>query len=298
MPQGLKGFKKVGLEDGERASVLYHSIFDYPLSKEDLIRWKAGKKVSLKKVPEIVFYNGYYFLKGSLKGKKNLLLQRKQMEEIAGGKMSLAKKAANFLSLIPSIRMVAITGSLAMKNASEDSDIDLMVIAEKRLLWTTRALSWFLLKITGFKLRKPNLKEEKDMLCLNIWMDESDLVWRERNIFTAHEIAQVIPLINRNETYEKFLSQNAWIKEFWPNAVMRKGGNGKYSRPILISSLRSLFGFLFFILFFFFEPLACFLQKLYMKKKVTREVITPTRAVFHPKDWSGNVLSKMEMFQN
>jgi len=299
MPQGLKDLKKIDLGDSEKASVLYHSIFDYPLSKEDLIRWRVGKKVFLKSVPEIVYHDGFYFLKGNLKRKRNFSLQRRRMEEIAGKKMHLAERATDFLSLIPSIKMVGITGSLAMKNASEDSDIDLMIITRKGSLWVARALSWSLLKIFGFKIRKPNLKRKKNMLCLNIWMDESDLIWEKRNIFTAHEIAQIIPLINKEGTYEKFLAKNSWIKGFWPNAVVKKMKEKKNEKsPFLAHFWLSVFGFLFFIPFFCLEPLAYFLQKMYMKKKVTREVITPTRAVFHPKDWSSIILSKIKVFQD
>ena len=54
-----------------------------------------------------------------------------------------------------------------------------------------------------------------------MWLDESDMVWqrKDRNIYTAHEIAQIVPLINKDKTYEKFLSHNRWILDFWPNAV-------------------------------------------------------------------------------
>jgi hypothetical protein len=82
-------------------------------------------------------------------------------------------------------------------------------------------------------------------------------------------LAQIVPLVNKDQAYEKLLFKNKWILKFWPNAVR-------------ISSLKfknfSSKGNLI-------EKLAYKLQYYYMKKKMTREVVTPTRAFFHPQDW-------------
>lgn len=299
MPQDLKDAEQFTLKDYNIASILYHDIFDYPLTESDLHRWKVGKGLALNINPKIIFSRGYYFLKG----KRKVLAQRQIRERVAKKKMKRARKAANLLSFVPMIRMIAITGSLAMRNASIDSDIDLMIITGKGFLWITRALSWFLLKIFGFKIRKPGLKKEKDMLCLNIWLDEGDLVWSKRNIFTAHEIAQIIPLLDRDMTYEKFIKKNIWIKGFWPNVLpygqielrvktikLREKMKGRKMLPFIIYGFRFLFQFI--------ELAAYRLQKLYMGSKITNEIISPTRALFHPKDWSHDVLFKLKQYSN
>ena len=93
------------------------------------------------------------------------------------------------------------------KNNLKNSDIDLLIITRKNMLWTTRALVYGVLKVMGYQLRKPEQKSEKDKLCLNMWLDETSLVWdrKDRNIYTGHEIAQIVPLINKKNIYEKFL---------------------------------------------------------------------------------------------
>ena len=70
----------------------------------------------------------------------------------------------------------------ALNNAKKNSDIDLLIITSKNTLWTTRIISFALLKFAGFKLRRAGDKNEKDKLCLNMWLDESDLVLKKRNI--------------------------------------------------------------------------------------------------------------------
>ena len=144
----------------------------------------------------------------------------------------------------------------------------------------TRLMTYLVLRSTNHTVRKPNDKVQKDKLCLNMWFDESDMTWRDRNLYAAHEIAQIVPLVNKDKTYEKFLWKNRWILNFWPNAVRIK--------PIkkLPPNRRSLIAGLV-------EKLAYQIQFLYMRKKITREVITKARAIFHPQDWGKFVLSRL-----
>jgi hypothetical protein len=109
-----------------------------------------------------------------------------------------------------------------------------------------------------------------------MWLDEADLVWdrQDRNFYTAHEIAQVIPLVNKGGTFERFIYLNRWIKDYWPNRLKL------IRKPKKLQS-SSLLNFLIYP----FELLAFWFQYLYMKKRITREVVTPTRGVFHPRDW-------------
>lgn len=261
----------------EKFAVYYHNLFNYPLNCSEILRWTP------KDIPEghkdnyeVICKNGFCFMKG----KEVLLYERSIKERLSKKKMTIAKNASKILSLIPTIKMIAISGSLAMKNADKNSDIDLFIITKNETLWTTRLFVYFLLKVFNFQIRKRGNKNQKDKLCLNMWMDECNLVWKtHRNIYTAHEIAQLIPLVNKDKTYEYFLSQNKWITKYWSNAVRisnYKFKNNNFSRGISV-----------------LEKIAFKLQYLHMKDKITREIITPTRAIFHPQDMTNTVLSKL-----
>lgn len=266
------------LETSEKLSVYYHDFFDYPLTFSDLIKWDVSKTFASKNDQfSISYQNNFYFLKG----REGLIYKRVLRERVSAKKMEIAKKASNILGFIPSIKMIAVTGSLAMGNAGDESDIDLFIITGKNLLWTTRIFAYLFICLFGIQRRSPMDKVQKDKLCLNMWLDESDLAWlSSRNIYTAHEIAQVIPLINKANTYEKFLSKNKWILKYWPNSVrisnQESGIRNKNSTSMLL------------------EKICYWLQYKHMKSKITREVITPTRAIFHPKDLSKVVLSHLD----
>ena len=260
---------------GEKMAVLYHELFDYPLTFAELLKWSCRAGSGSARQANITSKNGFFFFDG----KESLIYQRLLRKRISTKKLGIAKKAAKILSFIPSVKMVAVTGSLAMRNSTDESDIDLMIVTKKGMLWTTRLLAYCILLATRYSLRRPRVKNERDALCLNMWLDEGDLVFRNRNLYTAHEIAQIVPLVDKNKTYEKFLWKNKWILDFWPNTVKIKNLKFKIENSRGRASL--------------LEWLAFKLQHLYMKPKITREVITPTRALFHPQDWGKIVLSRL-----
>ncbi len=284
------------LKDADLVSLLYHDLFDYPLTSFELIKWKPGEKalkVAGDMVPKVGYRNGYFFIKQ----KEGLVFKRTLREKISDKKLLIAKKAAKIIAKIPSVQMVALTGALCMRNCQDEADIDLLVVTKKGVLWSTRFLVYLMLKILQVPLRVPGERNQKNKLCLNMWLDESDLVWRKRNMFTAHEIAQIVPLFNKDKTHEKFIHKNHWINAYWPNAVKisnlesrikKKEVNKPRFGRIIHNSL-----FILRVL----EPLARALQKEYMRNKVTKEVITPTRALFHPVDWGKYVSSKLRVFQ-
>ncbi|HKB88146.1 MAG TPA: nucleotidyltransferase domain-containing protein [Patescibacteria group bacterium] len=269
---------KEDLDDKEKASILYHNLFDYPLSFSDLIKWKSGNKVEVTKARnQVTNKRGFYFLEG----REGLIYKRLLRKRVSDKKMKIAKASAKIFALIPTIKMVAVTGSLAMENAAEESDIDLMMVTKKGTLWITRLLTYLLTYLFNLSIRKPSDNNQKDKFCLNIWLDETDLLWskKDRNVYTAHEIAQIIPLVNKDKTYEKFLHKNKWLLDYWPNSVKISEKRRVKSEKVFSLDL--------------IEKLAFNLQKNYMMKKVTREIVTPTRALFHPQDWGKVVLGRL-----
>lgn len=245
-------------------SVKYHDIFDYKLTKAEAVKWQ---------------YKNQKIIVSGVKNKGRL-----QREKYSQKKLVIAKKVAKLISKIPTVLFVGITGSLAMMNAKKKSDIDLILITKNGTLWTTRLLVYILLLLTRYQIRIPRQNLEKDKLCLNMWLDETDLVWsrNDRNIYTAHEIAQIVSLVNKNKTYEKFLHLNRWILLYWSNAVKIKNikRSIKKKKKGIWSTL--------------IESLLYKLQLAYMKDKMTREVVGTKRAFFHPHNNSSFILNKLK----
>lgn len=200
-------------------TLAYADIFDYPLKKEEIIKFLiADSSLSLKidqeleNSPLVTKKGDFYFLKG----REVIVPLRKKRKKWSQEKMKIAKKVANWLKLIPTIKLIAITGALAMENSDKDDDIDLLLITTKNRLWLSRGLVVTFLRLTGF-YRRP--KEIKNKICPNMFLDEGHLSLpkRERDLFSAHEVCQLKPLWDKNKTYQQFVKKNLWVKQFLPN---------------------------------------------------------------------------------
>jgi hypothetical protein len=247
---------------GQIASIIYHDLFDFSLTEIELKKWSVNPQ-KIKKL-------GRY----SQPKKKRLRTIR---EKSSQKKLLIARQAVRWMQAIPTIQFVGITGSLAMMNAKDNADIDFLIITSRGTLWITRLMTYLLLKTARFSIRSSKSKDEKDKLCLNMWMDEEDLKIKQKNIYTAHEIAQIIPLVNKSNTYERFVGANPWVFDYWPNAISVKHQTTSVKRKARV-----------------LNTLAYKIQYLHMKNRITREQISLTRAFFHPFDWGERVLEELE----
>jgi len=260
-------------------SIYYHDVFSYPLHFFELDKWKyVGEVKFTNKIDLVETYKGYIFPKG----KKINVITRILRERVSVKKLQIAKKAAKMIGKVPNVLFVGITGSLAMMNAEEDSDIDLMIITRKDSLWLSRILVNIILSLNKFKLRRKNSGVQKDRLCLNIWLTQGRLTWTKKNIYTAHEICQIVPLLNRENTYEKFILKNSWAKRYWQGIVDFDKKSIKTQREKKQPLIKILL-----------ERVSYLLQKYYMRTSMTNEKISYEKALFHPNDWSRLILERI-----
>ncbi len=267
------------LERAILQTLVYHDIFDYPLKAEEIHRYQIGERASrgqidnslklLEKNKKIKSQSGLFFLKG----RKKIIKLRQSRGRFTRAKLKRAKLYARLLMAIPTIKLVAISGALAMENAQKKDDIDLVIIASKNTLWTTRLLANILLQPFRRKAGEPHTK---DKACLNLFLEEYNLKIGTQNLYTAHEVAQMRPLWQRQNTYHRFLKANTWVKNYLPNWQA--------------SSADSTFAFPQLGIIQLFEKLAKNLQLFYMKKKITTEKIGKHQLFFHPKDTQNLVL--------
>lgn len=257
----------------------YFDIFDYPLTFSEIKKYLCCEMElsddefleAVQSIPIIQESNGYFYFLG-----RNVIAE-KRMErlDISMEKLAKAKVIAKFLSFIPTIEYIGVSGSLSMNNASMSDDIDLFFITKNNSLWITRFLVNIVLLLTRQK-RGRGIHNFRDKICPNMFIEESKLSFSEKRktLYTAHEILQLKTLFDRGEFYSQLLSRNKWVEIFFPNLKIadqkRKKtiGLGKFMERILLP----------------FEKLAFSLQKSYMKKHRSIETVTKGRALFHPLD--------------
>lgn len=264
-------------------TLLYSDIFDYPLKKEEI--WKyliSDQKITkkqflndLNKTKGISVSHGLYFLKD----KKETVWKRLEKEKQSKEKLTKAKRLAKALSSIPSIQLIAVSGSLALLSSDLDDDIDFFIVTSKNTLWTTRLLAAFYLLSIG-EYRKRGDKDVAGKICLNMFLDEESMSFdkKRRELYTAHEIAQLYPLIERGNTFSKFQKANSWLLDFLPNAFDEKKKVEKI-KEIRWDWVLTLF-----------EPFLKYIQRAYMKGNLTSEEVSDKILAFHPYNYKEQIL--------
>lgn len=270
-------------------TLTYFDMFDFPLTKEEITHFlhtpfpvpakeieNALVSVSQKRIDSQTFY--------FLPQREKVVRQRVERKKISDNKIRNAERIIKLLGFLPTILFIGISGSLAMKNGDMDSDIDLFIITTPQTVWITRLLVWIFLAV-AFRRRKRGTKG-KDTFCVNMLIARDALLFpKERqDIYTAHEIVQLRPFINKKNTYEVFLNENIWIQKFLANSVSEK---------MVFSESLAAGGLLLFL----FRPIEHVLRNVqlwYLKRHKTIEQTTDKVIAFHPYDYRDTIVKEFE----
>jgi hypothetical protein len=150
------------------------------------------------------------------------------------------------------VRSVMASGSLSKNYMDEKSDLDFFVITAPGRLWIARM---FLILYKRIFL----LNSHKHF-CVNYFVDENHLEIEEKNIFTATELATLIPLAGKSY-YPLLFQKNKWISEFLPNHPALTIENSA-----TLSELKSTNVFEQFLNFFDADSLDTFFMNLTFKR--------------------------------
>ena len=203
------------LKEAVLRTLAYGDIFHYPLTIEEVLRYLIETPASaaaieatlceLVTTDEITHIGEYY----CLPGQEATISVRQSRAANARQLWPQAIHYGNLIGNLPFVKMVALTGSLAVDNVDENGDIDYMIVTEPGHLWTARMIIVALVKW---------VKRQGIVLCPNYLISERALYIEEHNLFTAREISQMIPITGL-KTYQHFRAVNSWTNTFFPNAA-------------------------------------------------------------------------------
>ncbi|WP_420631045.1 hypothetical protein [Candidatus Leptofilum sp.] len=207
--------KQPQLEQAIWRTLSYVDVFDYPLTAAEIHRYLDGVLATLEDVrqmltsspvlaTQISCLHGFY----CLAGREAVVALRQTRQQTSQKLWGEARRYGSLIAQLPFVRMVAVTGSLAMSNVAKEADIDYFIVTENGRLWLARA---FIIGMVRWAARRDIL------LCPNYFVSESALVFSERTIYTAREIAQMVP-ISGLPIYQCLRQQNQWVFQFLPNA--------------------------------------------------------------------------------
>ena len=199
----------------------YKKIFTQPLSLHQLIHFGHGsfsdRDLLEKSLQELInnkkikTKDGRFYLNSSrIKNYQKRLSRSKEMfEEL--------NPVKNIFERVPFIKFIGVSGSLASFNYDEETDdIDFFIVCSEGMLWITRLISFLIFKLLNVYV---NDKNSHLKICPNIYVSSSTMSWpvERRNIYVAHEIAMLQPIVNKDNCYLKFLTVNKWVKDYLPN---------------------------------------------------------------------------------
>jgi hypothetical protein len=205
---------RTAIEQAILQTVAYADVFDYPLNADEIQRYLIGIAANRAMVRSALrssawlgdelARSGKYF---TLAGREVIVEVRRERAATASTYWRGAVRYGHRIGGLPFVRMVAVTGALAMDNIADD-DIDFFIVTEPGRLWLSRALVVGLVKLAATRGL---------VLCPNYILSEQALVLTECNLFTAHEVTQMVPL-HGAATYQRLRELNRWTDQYLPNA--------------------------------------------------------------------------------
>lgn len=220
---------------------LYFAIFKHPLTKEEAKNFCQYKTENIDADLELLVQKKFlYELDGYYLPYNNdsWIKRRIKGNELAEKKMDKARKMSKILSQFPFVRSVMISGSLAKGYMDKSSDIDFFVIMKSGNIAISKAMIGLFRRFFAPK-----------SLCVNYMISEDNLHIKKQNIYTAVEMATLIPTIDSG-LFEPFMNKNmTWVREFLPNATinensilpMRSGLIKKFGEFVLSTALADRF---------------------------------------------------------
>jgi hypothetical protein len=196
-------------------TLLYYDIFDYPLKAGEVFRFLGMNSVTEKDVlqtlNEMALQRNIYKFGDlySVQCSEANILRRIKGNNEAVKFNKLAKEKAIFISRFPFVRAVMASGSLSKDYMDETSDLDFFIVAAPGRLWICRMLLILYKRIF--------LNNSHKFFCVNYFVDTAHLEIEEKNLFTATELATVVPLYGAAYYQQLQQANHRWLIGFFPN---------------------------------------------------------------------------------
>ena len=196
-------------------AVLYADVFNYPLTLAELHRYLIGEKSSPTDLQALIessaWLAGRILCVGNffaLAGRVDVIELRQRRAPLADRLWQIARWCGGLVAHLPFVRLVAVTGALAMDNVGAADDIDFLVVTTPGRVWLARMWIIGVVRLA---------RQIGVQLCPNYILAGTVLEQTQHDLFMAHEIVQMVPLAGHN-LYCQMRVANAWVTDFLPNA--------------------------------------------------------------------------------
>ncbi len=211
----LRATGQTSLHGSILSALAYSGIFNYPLKLTELLFFLTRDsdlveiRMGLDNLKGKIETNGVYYF---LSGRREIVGLRLAREAAQASAYRRACLYGRMIGRLPFIRMVGLTGSLALLNCNGNIDYDYFLVTKENRVWLGRAFALILNRIASLF---------GETLCPNIVLSESALEWQQKDLYAAREICQM-KLISGEQTYLKFRRANRWTDVCLPNASISR----------------------------------------------------------------------------
>ena len=198
------------------ATLAYADVFDFPMRTPEIHHYLIGRRADFDEIDQTLETDPRLRTRierhegvTHLAGRQGLREKRREREEIARRLRPAAARYAGLIASVPFVRMVALTGALALDNTEAFGDIDFLLVTAQGRLWLTRAMVVLLVRRAAL---------EGVSLCPNYLLSETALYLPDQDLFSAHELVQMVPLSGHTHYWHMRRLNHSWVSSFLPNA--------------------------------------------------------------------------------
>jgi len=195
-------------------SVVYASLFDYPLTLDELHRTLEcpltprqiaatyARSATLSAIVEE--RDGFFFLAGHA----DLIAERRRREARSRAFLDRHARMLRWICALPFTRLVALSGSLAHLNLEPEGDLDLFIITRGPRVWTVTLAVLLLTRALG----------RRRVVCANFIIADTHLSLDQQDLFTANQVVGLKPLSGA-DALDEFVAANPFVVRCYPNAA-------------------------------------------------------------------------------
>ncbi|MEP7200734.1 MAG: hypothetical protein ABI874_13010 [Chloroflexota bacterium] len=211
-PSAAIGDDDPALAEAIHRTIAYADLFEQAIATAQITRYLDVSASAAAVQRALARYTGSRWLAQDglycLPGRQVLFARTTQRLTIAGAKWSRARRWAALMACVPFVRMIGVTGSLAMNNMAADADIDYLIVTARGHVWSTRLMLIAVVRLARLA---------GDELCPNYVLSTEALRIEDQSFFTARELRQMAPLYGLN-VYKTMMALNEWSLRFLPGA--------------------------------------------------------------------------------
>jgi hypothetical protein len=194
-------------------SVLYASLFDYPLTlaqlRQTLIESEQTPSQILATFNHsaalrtlIEHRDGFFFPRGCV----GLVRERRRREGRSRDFLRQHQRLLQLVAAMPYVRLAALSGSIAHQNLDGRGDLDLFIVTRGDRVWSVTVAVVLVAKLLG--LRKS--------VCANFVIADSRLTLDQQDLFTASQIIHLKPIVGE-DLFRQFVAANPFVARYYPN---------------------------------------------------------------------------------